>query len=200
MRVNESNLICTEAATYQVARPSARTPWRFAVLLCLLAWLCPFALHAQNFVYVNNQSGVSNSIASFSVDAGGALTSLGTVSTGGTGATVACAGIDRITVNRASNLLFVSNGGNQTISVFRIAPATGGLAAIVGSPFASGASPTGASVHASGKFLYVSDNGAGTVSAYAINSTNGSLTAISGSPFAASGNGTSGTYSIAISD
>jgi 6-phosphogluconolactonase len=60
--------------------------------------------------------------------------------------------------------------------------------------------PIGASVHASGKFLYVSDNGAGTVSAYAIDSTSGSLTPISGSPFAASGTGTSGTYSIAISD
>ncbi|HXO39612.1 MAG TPA: MBG domain-containing protein, partial [Candidatus Acidoferrum sp.] len=177
MRVNESNLICTEAATYQVARPSARTPWRFAVLLCLLAWLCPFALHAQNFVYVNNQSGVSNSIASFSVDAGGALTSLGTVSTGGTGATVACAGIDRITVNRASNLLFVSNGGNQTISVFRIAPATGGLAAIVGSPFASGLtldSCQGISLAATpdGKFLMASSNGA--IKTFSI-AANGSL-------------------------
>jgi 6-phosphogluconolactonase (cycloisomerase 2 family) len=177
MRVNESKLICAGAAPYKEARPSARTPWRFAALLCLLAWLCPFALHAQNFAYVNNQSGVSNSIASFSVDAGGVLASLGTVSTGGTGATVACAGIDRITVNRASNLLFVSNGGNQTISVFRITPATGALAGIVGSPFASGLtldSCQGISLASTpdGKFLMASSNGA--IKTFSI-AANGSL-------------------------
>jgi 6-phosphogluconolactonase (cycloisomerase 2 family) len=75
---------------------------RSAKLLCLVVVLFPFLLNAQNFVYVNNQSGASNTISSFSVDTGGVLTSLGTVSTGGTGATVACAGIDRITVNAAS--------------------------------------------------------------------------------------------------
>jgi 6-phosphogluconolactonase (cycloisomerase 2 family) len=164
MRVNESKLICTEAVRYQEVRPSARTPWHFAALLCLLALLCPLALRAQNFAYVNNQSGVSNSITSFSVDTGGVATSLGTVSTGGTGAPVACAGIDRITVNLASNLLFVSNGGNQTISVFRITPATGALAAVAGSPFPSGLtldSCSGISLAATpdGHFLMASSNG-----------------------------------------
>ena len=122
-----------------IKRASAESSRRFAMLLFLFVMLCPIALSAQtNFVYVNNQSGVSNNVASFSVDTGGVATSIGTVSTGGTGATVACAGIDRITANLASNLLFVSNGGDQTISVFRITPATGALAAVAGSPFASG--------------------------------------------------------------
>jgi uncharacterized repeat protein (TIGR01451 family) len=144
---------------------SAESSRRFAMLLFLFVILCPIALSAQtNFVYVNNQSGVTNNIASFSVDAGGVATSIGTVSTGGTGATVACAGIDRITANLASNLLFVSNSGDQTISVFRINAATGALAAVAGSPFPSGLtldSCSGISLAATpdGHFLMASSNG-----------------------------------------
>lgn len=98
------------------------------------------------------------------MDTGGVATSIGTVNTGGTGATVACSGIDRITTNLASNLLFVSNGGDQTISVFRITPATGVLAAVAGSPFASGLtldSCAGISLAATpdGHFLMASSNG-----------------------------------------
>lgn len=96
MRVIQTQLTCNETATSQGTRQPVRTSWRFAGLLCLLALLCPTGLFAQSFAYVNNQSGVSNSISSFSVDTGGVATSLGTTSTGGTGATVACAAIDRI--------------------------------------------------------------------------------------------------------
>ena len=144
---------------------SANASRRFALLLFFVVMLCPIALSAQtNFAYVNNQSGVSNSVVAFSVDTGGVATSIGTVSTGGTGATVACSGIDRITTNLASNLLFVSNGGDQTISVFRITPATGVLAAVAGSPFASGLtfdSCAGISLAATpdGHFLMASSNG-----------------------------------------
>jgi 6-phosphogluconolactonase (cycloisomerase 2 family) len=135
-----------------------------ANLICLLLLLCPLGLQAQNFIYVNNTNGPSNSISSFSVDTGGVLTSLGTVSTGGVGATVACTGIDRITVNGASNLLFVSNSGDQSISVFRITPATGALTAVVGSPFSSGLtldSCGGISLASTpdGRFLMASSNG-----------------------------------------
>jgi uncharacterized repeat protein (TIGR01451 family) len=133
-------------------------------LLCLLVLLFPFVLNAQNFIYINNETGTSNTISSFSVDTGGVLTSLGSVSTGGTGGTVACAAIDRITVNGTSNLLFVSNSGDQSISVFRITPATGALTAAVGSPFASGLtldSCAGISLASTpdGKFLMASSNG-----------------------------------------
>ncbi len=164
MRVNEAQPKCTKAFAQQKTKTLVRTSWRFAGLLCLVALLCPMGLLAQNFTYVNNQSGVSNSIASFSVDTGGIATSLGTISTGGAGATVACPGIDRITANLASNLLFVSNGGNQTISVFRITPATGALTAVAGSPFPSGLtldSCAGISLAATpdGHFLMASSNG-----------------------------------------
>jgi hypothetical protein len=106
----ETQFIGTETTTKaHRTKASAGAFWPFAALLCFLMLLCPLGLSAQNFIYVNNTNGPSNSISSFSVDTGGVLTSLGTVSTGGVGATVACTGIDRITVNGASNLLFVSN-------------------------------------------------------------------------------------------
>jgi 6-phosphogluconolactonase (cycloisomerase 2 family) len=164
MQTQKANLICAEPAKRMEHR-SAGASRPFAMLLFFLAILCPLMLTAQtNFVYVNNQSGVSNSITLYSVDAGGVATSVGTVNTGGTGATVTCAGIDRITVNLASNLLFVSNSGDQTISVFRITPGTGSLAAIAGSPFATGLtldSCAGISLAATpdGHFLMASSNG-----------------------------------------
>ena len=114
MHTRQAKLAAAVTAT-GIKHTSADASRRFAMLLFLFVILCPFALSAQtNFVYVNNQSGVTNNVTTFSIDAGGVATSIGTVSTGGTGATVACAGIDRITVNLASNLLFVSNGGNQS--------------------------------------------------------------------------------------
>jgi 6-phosphogluconolactonase (cycloisomerase 2 family) len=164
MQTQKANLICAEPAKRMEHR-SAGASRPFAMLLFFLAILCPLMLTAQtNFVYVNNQSGVSNSITLYSVDAGGVATSAGTVNTGGTGATVACAGIDRITINLASNLLFVSNSGDQTISVFRITPGTGSLATIAGSPFATGLtldSCAGISLAATpdGHFLMASSNG-----------------------------------------
>ena len=105
-----------------------------------------------------------------------------------------------LAIDPTDRFLFATNSNSNTVSAFSIDSSTGALTPILGSPFASGANPISASVHASGKFLYVSNNGAGTVSAYAIDSTSGSLTPISGSPFTASGSGSSGTYSIAISD
>ncbi len=175
MRTTETR-VGTGIATHQV-RLWPRTAWSLARLLFLFVVLCPLGLYGQNFAYVNNQSGVSNSIALFSVDTGGVATLAGTIGTGGTGATVACAGIDRITTNLASNLLFVSNGGDQTISVFRITPATGILTAVAGSPFASGLtldSCAGISLAATpdGHFLMASSNG--VIKSFAI-AANGSL-------------------------
>src|SRR5689334_5330698 len=196
MRVNEAQAKCTKTFARQMTKMLVRTSWRFAGLLCLVALLCPMGLLAQNFTYVNNQSGVSNSIASFSVDTGGVATSIGTISTGGTGATVACPGIDRITTNLASNLLFVSNGGNQTISVFRITPSTGALTAVAGSPFASGLtldSCSGISLAATpdGHFLMASSNG--QIKSFAV-APSGALTLS-----ATTANGSSPTSSMKIS-
>ena len=136
-----------------------------AFLLVLLL-LSPLALHAQgNYVYVNNQD-IANSISGFAVSSTGALSPVtgSPYLTGGVGSTTTCIGLDRITISAPQNLLFVSNSGDQTISVFQINPATGALTAVAGSPFASGLTLDacqGISLAATpdGAFLMASSNG-----------------------------------------
>ena len=125
-----------------------------------------FALHAQgNYVYVNNQD-VANSISGFAVSPTGALSQVpgSPYFTGGIGSTTTCIGLDRITISAPQNLLFVSNSGDQTISVFQINPATGALTAAAGSPVPSGLTLDlcqGISLAATpdGAFLMASSNG-----------------------------------------
>jgi 6-phosphogluconolactonase len=105
-----------------------------------------------------------------------------------------------LAIDPSGQFVYVLNQLLNSISAFSINTSTGALTPISGAPFASGVDPYEASVDPSGKFLYVSNNGAGTISVYAIDGTTGSLTPISGSPFAASGSGSSGTYTIAISN
>jgi hypothetical protein len=155
-----------------------------AALVCLVVLLCPLGLLAQtNYVYVNNQSGASNTIVGFSVDHAGALAPVpgSPFSTGGVGASVGCAGIDRITIGRGKDLLFVANAGDQTISVMQIAPLTGTLTAAPGSPFASGLtldSCAGISLAATpnGNFLMASSNG--QIKTFAV-AANGALSLLS---------------------
>ena len=136
-----------------------------AVVVFLLALALPLSMQAQNFVYVNNQ-GATNTITAFSVDHAGLLTAVpgSPFATGGTGATVACSAVDRMTISATGDHLFVSNGGDLTVSVFQISPTTGALTAAPGSPVASGLtldSCTGISLAATpdGKFLMASSNG-----------------------------------------
>ena len=134
--------------------------------LLILILLSPAALHAQgNYVYVNNQD-VANSISGFAVSATGSLSPVpgSPYLTGGIGSTTTCIGLDRITISAPQNLLFVSNSGDQTISVFQINPATGSLTAAPGSPVPSGLTLDlcqGISLAATpdGAFLMASSNG-----------------------------------------
>ncbi|HEX3587000.1 MAG TPA: MBG domain-containing protein [Candidatus Angelobacter sp.] len=134
--------------------------------LLVLILLSPLALHAQgNYVYVNNQ-GVANSISGFAVSSTGALSPVpgSPYLTGGVGSTTTCIGLDRITISAPQNLLFVSNSGDQTISVFQINAATGALTAAAGSPMPSGLTLDqcqGISLAATpdGAFLMASSNG-----------------------------------------
>lgn len=132
-RESFSALVFTRACTLPVLR-------QFVLAAFLLALLTlPLAAHAQTFVYVNNQD-VVNSVAGFSVSPTGSLTPVpgSPYPTGGSGSTTTCQGLDRIITSAANNLLFVSNSGDQTISVFQIDPTSGALTAAPGSPFASG--------------------------------------------------------------
>ena len=124
------------------------------------------AAPTANFLFVNNQAATGNSIAGYSVAADGTLTALAgsPVATGGLGANAACSSVNRLALSAGNNLLFVSNGGDQTISAFSIDPTSGALTAAAGSPFASGLTLdacSGISLSATpdGRFLMASSNG-----------------------------------------
>ena len=124
------------------------------------------AAPTANFLFVNNQAATGNSIAGYSVAVDGTLTALAgsPVATGGLGANAACSSVNRLALSAGNNLLFVSNGGDQTISAFVIDPTSGALTAAAGSPFASGLtldSCSGISLSATpdGRFLMASSNG-----------------------------------------
>jgi 6-phosphogluconolactonase (cycloisomerase 2 family) len=121
---------------------------------------------SANFVFVNNQAAGGNSINGYSVTADGTLIALAgsPVATGGLGANAACSSVNRMALSAGNNLLFVSNGGDQTISAFQIDPGSGALTAAAGSPFASGLTLDacgGISLGATpdGRFLMASSNG-----------------------------------------
>ncbi len=124
------------------------------------------AAPTTNFLFVNNQAATGNSIAGYSVAVDGTLTALAgsPVATGGLGANAACSSVNRLALSAGNNLLFVSNGGDQTISAFAIDPTSGALTSAAGSPFASGLTLdacSGISLSATpdGRFLMASSNG-----------------------------------------
>ncbi|HWG48387.1 MAG TPA: MBG domain-containing protein, partial [Candidatus Acidoferrales bacterium] len=119
-----------------------------------------------NFLFVNNQAATGNSINGYSVAVNGTLTALASspTLTGGLGANAACSSVNRLVLSAGNNLLFVSNGGDQTISAFSIDPTSGALTPAAGSPFASGLTLdacNGISLAATpdGQFLMASSNG-----------------------------------------
>ncbi|HXA83822.1 MAG TPA: MBG domain-containing protein, partial [Candidatus Dormibacteraeota bacterium] len=141
------------------------------------------AAPTANFLFVNNQAATGNSIAGYSVAVDGTLTALAgsPVATGGLGANAACSSVNRLALSAGNNLLFVSNGGDQTISAFQIDPTSGALTAAAGSPFASGLTLdacSGISLSATpdGRFLMASSNG--QIKTFSI-ATGGALTALS---------------------
>jgi 6-phosphogluconolactonase (cycloisomerase 2 family) len=136
-----------------------------AILLLIVALMLPASLAAQSFVYVNNQDTI-NTVSGFSVAPTGALTPIAgsPFATAGASSTVTCYGLDRMTINMADNLLFVSNSADQTISVFQIDPVAGGLTLAPGSPVNTGLALDGCggislASTPDGKFLMASSGG-----------------------------------------
>jgi uncharacterized repeat protein (TIGR01451 family) len=152
--------------TMNPTKPSNGALWLVTTIMLAAILLAPAALHAQgNYVYVNNQD-VANSISGFAVSSTGSLAEVpgSPYLTGGIGTTTSCTGLDRIVISAPQNLLFVSNSGDQTISVLQINPASGSLTAAPGSPVASGLTLDlcqGISLAATpdGAFLMASSNG-----------------------------------------
>jgi 6-phosphogluconolactonase (cycloisomerase 2 family) len=136
-----------------------------AMLLALALFLSTGASAQGSYVYVNNQAA-TNTVSAYSVSSAGALTQItgSPFNTGGRGGNVTCVGLKRIVLNAPNNLLFVANTLDMSISAFTIAPATGALTSVAGSPFASGLTADGCggmslAVTPDGKFLMASSNG-----------------------------------------
>jgi 6-phosphogluconolactonase (cycloisomerase 2 family) len=145
------------------------------------------AVDAYNhFVYVTNQA--DGTISAFSIDrtatTPGALTAVsGSPFAAGHSPTA-------IVVDVNARFVYVANTADDTVSGYTIdgsntSPVgTGGLHAVVGSPFPTGSGPNALIVDNLSKFLYVVNGRANSISVYAIDPTTGALTPINGSPFA----------------
>jgi uncharacterized repeat protein (TIGR01451 family) len=163
---HSNNPVHQFSLTINPTKPSNGALWLVTTLMLAVILLAPTALHAQsNYVYVNNQD-VANSISGFAVSSTGSLTEVSgsPYLTGGIGSTASCFGMDKITISAPNNLLFVSNSGDQTISVFQINPASGSLTAAPGSPAPSGLTLDGCqgmslAATPDGSFLMASSNG-----------------------------------------
>src|SRR5579863_6419104 len=83
--------------------------------------------------------------------------------------------------------LYVANQNDNTLSAFKINMKTGVLTKVNGSPFTTGAVPSGITTYPSGAYVYVayqnSGSNTGGITAYSASPTTGALTQLSGSPF-----------------
>jgi 6-phosphogluconolactonase (cycloisomerase 2 family) len=96
----------------------------------------------------------------------------------GTGFTVACAAYS-----------YVTNAADNTLSAYSIDPTTGALA-LLGTPIATGTSPSAAAAGAptgdpNVRYVYVANKGSNDISAFTVNNKTGELTVVPGAPFAA---------------
>lgn len=104
-------------------------------------------------IYTNDDVPGSNTVWQFSVAADGSLKVVSSVATGGSGMGGGAYAVNRIIAS--GSRLFVSNGGNGSVSAFAIDSTTGNLTA-AGSPYATGAGFGDISLAATpdGKFLF----------------------------------------------
>lgn len=152
-----------------------------ARLFALLAAVClclPVALPAQQYIITNDDVFTGTNTASvLKVSPAGQVKLLQTYSTGGLtagGGLFALTGIAS-THTGTNTCVFVSNGGDSTISAFTFNPATGVLTTVSGSPFSDGETGAQSSgiglAAASNKFLFAGNSGFNTISALHINSS-----------------------------
>ena len=79
---------------------------------------------------------------------------------------------------------YVTNAADNTVSAYAVDATTGALA-VVGTPMATGASPSAIVGSSDKRFVFVANKGSNDVSAFTVNPTTGALTPIPGSPYAA---------------
>ncbi|MDH4120576.1 MAG: beta-propeller fold lactonase family protein [Deltaproteobacteria bacterium] len=136
----------------------------------------------SQFAYVTNFT--SNNMTAFTIDpTSGVLKQIDADPlTAGIQNYAAGTGPYIVTVDPTGRFTYVAGGSG--VSAFTIAPTTGTLTAVTGSPFAAGTGPTSVAVDPSGKFAYVSNQASNNVSAFTIDPTTGVLTQIDADPVA----------------
>ena len=140
----------------------------------------------------------TNSISAYTINAStGELTTI----TGSPYPSPTGSGPKSITVDPSGKFVYVVNDDfediNGSISGYTIDGDSGGLTAVMGSPFATGQGPASMAIDPSGRFAYVNnedDSPGGDISGYTINATNGALTAMLDSPFLSG----SGAFAVAV--
>ena len=126
------------------------------------------------FAFVSNSG--SGTISAFAISSSGGLSvAPGSPFTAGGGA-------EFMAFDPVHKLLFVSNQGANSLSVFSVNTTSGMLSAISGSPFATGARPTAVAVDSAGRFAFIANQAANSISVFSIGSGS-SLTPVAGSPF-----------------
>jgi len=127
------------------------------------------------YVYVAHDGGA---VAAFSLDATtGALAVIDAdESIAGVQAAVAGTGANDLVFNKAGTVLYVANTTDQTISAFRLNAATGALAPVSGSPFATGVALSKLAADPAGKYLYTIDTPDNRITTFVIDAGTGALT------------------------
>jgi len=126
---------------------------------------------AGTFLYVANFD--DNSISSFSVGSGGALTSLGSPIGETFNAPVA------LLVDNSGKYLYVANESSTNLAAFAI-DSGGGLTLITTSPFATGSEPSFIASDPTGNFLFVSNQAVGkaSIQSFSLDGSTGTLASV----------------------
>ena len=148
-----------------------------------------FTLIIRNskYVYLNNNYPGTNYVSAFEIKADGTLVQLSgsPYATGGSGSGGGYYAANKMALAPDKGLLFASNVGDNTITVFSIDAGNGALTKI-GVPVPSGGSMSLSGsmvVSEDGNYLFVANDSSGNISVLAI-SGSGGLTPVTGSPFA----------------
>ena len=121
------------------------------------------------FAYAANGGGGSTSVSMYTINATtGALTSIGTITTGGDPVSVA--------VDPAGRFVYVTNSSSNDVLMFTINATTGALTSV--GTIAAGTDPVSVAVDPAGKFVYVTNSSSNDVLMFTINATTGTLTSI----------------------
>lgn len=129
---------------------------------------------AGKYVYVASSNGP---VTAYRLDgASGALELIDAVEgIAGIQAAASGDGAGPMVFDRSGSLLLVANTGAKTISVFRLNPATGAIAHVDGSPFATGVALNNLALDPTGKFLYTTDGSDNRVTRFSFDAATGAV-------------------------